>query len=352
MSTDKRFELLRTGVAIATALAIGFVVTCLVSKSPLEAFGYFLKGPFTSVRRFGAFLEAAIPLTFTGLAISLVFSAGQFNMGAEGQFFIGAVAATAAGIHLDLPPVIHTVVCLMAGMAAGAVGGLIPGFLKARWNASELVSSLMLNYVFLKLGLYLITYHLRDQSVGALVSLPLKETSWLPRFGETTRLHAGVIVMFLTALFCYYFLYRTGKGYESRMTGQNINFARYSGIPVLSVILSIQVLGGAVAGLGGAVEMLGIYRRFQWIASPGYGFDGVIISILSKNNPIAVPIAALFLAYLRIGADVMAMYADVSAEMVAIIQAVIILLVTAEAFLSGYKHRLVLKEVKQRASTS
>ncbi|MGI6162656.1 MAG: ABC transporter permease [Bacillota bacterium] len=352
MRRDAWFELLRTGMAIAVALIIGFIVTSMVSKSPLEAFGYFLKGPFTTIRRFGAFLEAAIPLTFTGLAITLVFSAGQFNLGAEGQFFIGAVAATAAGIYLNLPPVIHTIVCLAAGMAAGALGGFIPGFLKARWNASELVSSLMLNYVFLKLGMYLITYHLRDQSAGALVSRPLKKTSWLPQFTANTRLHAGVFVLFLTVLFCYYFLYRTGKGYEARMTGQNISFARYSGIPVLTVILSVQVLAGAVAGLGGAVEMLGIYRRFQWLASPGYGFDGVIISILSKNNPLLVPVAAVFLAYLRVGADVMAMYSDVTAEMVSVIQAVIILLVTAEAFLAGYKHRLVLKEVKQRASAS
>lgn len=352
MSRNTWFELLRTGVAIAAALTIGFVVTSLVSESPVEAFGYFLKGPFTSIRRFGSFLEAAVPLTFTGLAVSLVFSAGQFNMGAEGQFFIGAVAATAAGVFLDLPPVIHTIVCLAAGMIAGAIGGFIPGVLKARWNASELVASLMLNYVFLKLGMYLITYHLRDPSAGALVSLPLKESSWLPQFTRTTKLHSGIFVMFLVVFLCYYFLYRTSRGYEARMTGQNLSFARYSGIPVLKVILLIQVLGGAVAGLGGAVEMLGIYRRFQWQASPGYGFDGVIIAILARNNPLLVPLAAVFLAYLRVGADVMAMYADVSAEMVSIIQAVIILLVTAEAFLAGYRHRLTLKEVKQRASAS
>jgi len=352
MRRDTWFELLRTGVAIGAALLIGFIVTSLVSDSPMEAFGYFLKGPFTSIRRMGAFLEAAVPLTFTGLAVSLVFSAGQFNMGAEGQFFFGAVAATAAGILLDLPPVIHATVCLLAGAIAGAIGGLIPGVLKARWNASELVASLMLNYVLQKLTMYLITYHLRDPSAGALVSLPLKESSWLPQFTTTTKLHAGMIVAALMVFFCYYFLYRTTKGYEARMTGQNLSFARYSGIPVLKVMVFIQVLSGAVAGLGGAVEMLGIYRRFQWQASPGYGFDGVIIAILARNNPLLVPIAAVFLAYLRVGADVMALYADVSAEMVAIIQAVIILLITAEAFLSGYRHRLTLKEVKQRASAA
>jgi len=352
MKRDTLFELIRTAVAIGLALLLGFIVTLFVSKSPFEAFRYFLTGPFTTTRRFGAFLEAAIPLTFTGLAVSLVFSAGQFNIGADGQFFIGAVATTAAGICFRLPPVIHTIVALLCGMAAGALAGFIPGFLKSRWNASELVSSLMLNYVFLKLGLYFITYHLRDINVGALVSLPLKETSWLPQFFPPTRLHAGIFVMFLSIVFCYYFVFRTGWGYETRMTGQNLNFAHYSGIAVSSVMLYSQVLSGAVAGLGGAVEMLGIYRRFQWLASPGYGFDGVIIAILARNNPLLVPVGAIFLAYLRVGADVMAMYSDVTSEMVAVIQAVIILLVTAQAFLSGYKHRLVLREVKRRAAAS
>lgn len=350
MKRDAYFELLRTCLAIAIALLLGFIVTAFVSKEPLEAFKYFLTGPFTTTRRFGAFLEAAIPLTFTGLAVSMVFSAGQFNLGAEGQFFIGAIAATAAGIFLNLPPVIHTLVAMACGALAGAAFGSVPGVLKSKWNASELVSSLMLNYVAFRLGIYLLTYHLRDPNVGALVSKPLKETSWLAQFLPPTRLHAGVFVLAGAVLFCYYFLYRTPRGYELRMTGNNLSFARYSGIDVQSVIFRAQVLAGMIAGLGGAVEMLGLFRRFQWLAMPGYGFDGVIIAILSRNNPLLVPIGALFLAYLRIGADVMAMYSDVTSEMVAIVQASIILLVTAQSFLAGYRHKLLLKEVKSRAS--
>jgi simple sugar transport system permease protein len=136
------------------------------------------------------------------------------------------------------------------------------------------------------------------------------------------------------------------------MVGLNSKFAGYSGISIAGVVLLAQVLSGAIAGLGGAVEILGVFRRFQWLASPGYGFDGVIIAILSRNNPLLVPFGALFLAYLRTGADVMAMYSDVTSEMVSLIQAVIILLVTAEAFLSGYRHRMVVKEAKRRASAA
>jgi simple sugar transport system permease protein len=349
---EARFQAQRTIAAVCIALIIGLGVTALVSKNPLEAFSYFLTGPFTSARRLGAFFEAAVPLTFTGLAVSLVFSAGQFNIGADGQFFIGAIAATAAGIYLKLPPGIHTVVALLCGAAAGALGGLIPGFLKSRWGASELVASIMLNYVLFRLGMYFLIYHLKDPSVGALVSREIHPSSTLPQFLPPTRLNVGLLVLGLTITFCYYFLYRSHKGYEARMVGLNSKFAGYSGISIAGVVLLAQVLSGAIAGLGGAVEILGVFRRFQWLASPGYGFDGVIIAILSRNNPLLVPFGALFLAYLRTGADVMAMYSDVTSEMVSLIQAVIILLVTAEAFLSGYRHRMVVKEAKRRASAA
>lgn len=352
MKDEKRFQIVRTLAAVGLALLLGFVVTLLVSKQPLEAFTYFITGPFTTVRRFGAFLEAAIPLTFCGLAVSLVFAAGQFNIGADGQFFIGASAATAAGIFLHLPPVIHTIVSLACGVAAGALAGLIPGFLKSRWGASELVSSLMLNYVLFQLGMYLLTYKIRDPDVGALASRQVLPSSWLAQFIPSTRLHTGVFILIATVVFCYYFLYRTKWGYETRMVGQNRSFALYSGMSVAAVTLYTQIISGGIAGLSGAVEILGIHRRFQWLASPGYGFDGVIIAILARNNPLLVPIGAVFLAYLRTGADVMAMYSDVTAEMVSIIQAVIILLVTAEAFLSGYRHKMVVKEVKRRATAS
>jgi simple sugar transport system permease protein len=352
MRDENRFQIIRTLAAIGLALLFGFVVTLFVSKSPFEAFGYFVTGPFTSIRRFGAFLEAAVPLTFCGLAVSLVFSAGQFNIGADGQFFIGATAATAAGIWLRLPPVVHAVAALACGILAGALAGLAPGFLKSRWGASELVSSLMLNYVLFRLGMYFLIYKLKDPDVGALASRELKASSWLGQFLPPTRLHTGLLILAATVVFCYYFLYRTKWGYETRMVGLNQGFARYSGMSVAAVTLYTQVLSGGIAGMAGAVEILGIYRRFQWLASPGYGFDGVIIAILARNNPLLVPIGAVFLAYLRTGADVMAMYSDVTSEMVSIIQAVIILLVTAEAFLSGYRHRIVVKEVKRRATAA
>lgn len=347
MKKEYIFEAVRSLVAILLAMVLGFIVTYLVSKEPGEAFRSFLTGPFTSPRRLGNLIEAAIPLTFTGLAVSVAFQAMQFNMGAEGGFFFGAIAATIVGIVVPAPGWLHPLLALVAGGLAGAVVGWIPGVLKSRWGASELVSSLMLNYVFFRVGMYLINYHFRDTNAGAMVSLPLRETSWLAQFLPPTRIHLGIFVALLAIVFTYLFLYRSRWGYALRMTGLNLPFADYAGINTKSVITYSQVIMGVIAGIGGAVEMLGIYHRFQWLALPGYGFDGIIVSILARNNPLGIPFAALFLAYLRTGADIMGRTTDVSAEMITVIQAVMILLVTAQAFLAGWKHRIVVKEAKQ-----
>lgn len=346
------FQLLRTLIAILVALLIGFVIICLVSKQPVDTFLTFLFGPFSSARRFGNMIELAIPLTFTGLAVAMAFQASQFNIGAEGQFFLGAVAATIVGISVSLPPVLHVLMALAAAVVVGALAGYVPGILKARWGASELVSSLMLNYVFFRLGIYFINYHFRDTTAGAMVSWPLRDSSWLPQFLPPTRVHAGLLIAAGAVAFAYLFLYRTKWGYALRMTGLNEKFAKYAGIGTASVIVYSQVVGGGIAGLGGAVEMLGIYRRFQWMALPGYGWDGIIVAILARNNPLSIPLGALFLAYLRIGADIMARMTDVSAEMVTVIQGVMILLVTAQAFLAGWKHRVVVKEATESADVA
>ncbi len=344
ISRELIFEIGRTLIAILLALLLGFVIILLVSEEPFEAFGHFVTGPLTTTRRIGNWIEATIPLIFTGLAVSIAFQAGQFNIGAEGQLFFGGVVATIVALSFPLPMYVHVLVALLGAMVGGAVAGAIPGFMKAKWGANELVSSLMLNYVFYRLGLYLINHHFRDPAAGAMVSYRLPETSWLQWFWLPTRVHWGLWVALAAIAFCYLFVYRTRWGYALRMTGLNKDFAAYAGISVTAVIIYSQVISGAIAGLAGAADVLGLYRRFQWQMLPGYGFDGIIIAILARNHPLGVPIAALFLAYIRSGASIMSRMTDVSAEMVAIIQGIMILLVTAQAFLSKWRHRAVVKE--------
>ena len=279
------FDILRILIALLIAFFIGFIIILLVSEEPLYAFKLFLVGPFSSLRRIGNLVEMTIPLIFTGLAVAVAFEAGQFNIGAEGQFFFGAALATIMGIIFKIPAILHVPLALLGGIVGGGLVGGIPGLLKAKWQVNELVSSLMLNFIFLHFSLYLVNNHFRDVHTGIMASWKIEETAWLKQFIPGTRIHVGVFISIIMVIFTYYFLYRTKWGYALRMTGINKDFAIYSGINVASVIIYSQVISGALAGLGGAIEILGIHHRFQWQALPGYGFDGMIIAIMAKNNP-------------------------------------------------------------------
>lgn len=351
MFKQKRlFELSRSILAIAIALLIALAAILYVSEEPAKALSTFLFGPLNSVRHFGNVLEMMIPLLFTGLAVSIMFSAAQFNLGAEGAFFLGGIASTYVAVRWALPNVIHPFFAILLGGVVGAVFCGIPAVLKVKWNASELVSSLMLNYVALFLGLYILNYFLRDINAGALVSNRLAESSKLIKMIPGTRVHFGIIIAALMVVLVYYLMYRTRWGYRIRLTGLNSSFARYSGIKTASVIVLAQLLGGFIAGVGGSIEVLGMYRRFSWQALPGYGWDGIIVAILARNNPGLIPVGAFFLAYLRIGADLMARTSDVQSEVVYIIQGVMVVLISAESFLAHHRHKLVFEESRNRSN--
>ncbi len=350
MRKNLKFEAIRTSLAILISLAIALILICSVSSQPLEALKAFLYGPIDNVRHRGNIIEAAIPLAFTGLAISIMFKAKQFNLGAEGGFFIGAIAAMVVALEVTLPAGIHPAVAIVVGGIAGAIILSIPAFLKVKWGATELVSSLMLNYIAVFIGLYILINFFKDPNAGAMYSFKFPEATKLTLLVSGTRVHFGLIIVAVMIVLCYYFLYKTKWGYAIRVTGENKRFAEYSGINTAKVIILAQVVGGFIAGMGGATEALGMYKRFSWQASPGYGWNGDIVAILARNNPAYVPVAAIFLAYLRVGADQMSRSTDVQSEMVAIIQGVIIVLIVAESFLSKYKHRLIYKEAKQNMS--
>jgi len=338
------FETARTIVAIGAAFLLALIIIFSVSEDPGFALYHFIVAPLTTMRYIGNILEMTVPFIFTGLAMSMMFTAKQFNLGAEGGFFIGAVGATAVAITFEMPPVVLPFFAILAGGIAGGLGSTVPAVLKAKLNASELVSSLMLNFILFWFGIFLINNYFRDEMAGAMASYRLNPDARLFRILPGTRLHFGFIIALLFVVLVYLFLFRTRWGYAIRMTGQNIKFAEYSGINTTAVIIYSQIIGGFLAGIGGAVELLGMYSRFSWFQSPGYGWDGVIVAIMARNNPLLIPIFAIFLGYLRIGADVMARFSDVPSEVVAIIQGIMIVLVTAERLLAGWKHRVVVRE--------
>ena len=333
-----------TALAILIALALALVLIFLVSTQPANAVYQFLIGPFASRRQMGNILTTAATISFTGVAVCIMFQASMFNMAAEGANYLGAMAAAVVATALKLPPVLAIAVPMLTGVVVGAVIGFIPGILRAKLNANEMVSSLMLNYALLYFGLYVLKNFFIDKAAGQVATAKLPVASRLSNIIPKTSVHSGVILVIFVIALAYVFLYRTRSGHNLRVYGQNPSFARYTGIGVGGVIVSSQVLGGAVAGLGGAVEIMGMYQRFQWTALPGYGWDGIIIAILARNKPQFVPLAALFIAYLRTGANCMNTYADVPKELITVIQAIMMILVTAVALTGSLKQRIAIKE--------
>ena len=344
------FNLIRAVIAVVIGIVISVFLIYLVSKDPGFSLQQFLLGPILSRSRFSNVIETASPIILCGLAIAVAFQVRQFNVGAEGALYLGAAVGTAFAVSTHMPAFLHIPLVLLVAAGVGAMWGMIPGILKAKWKASELVASLMLNYVAYYLGLYLINFHFRDKQAGYLASYQLPRTAWLAQFIPDTRMHWGILISLAMALLVYLFLYHTTSGYEIRMTGFNEHFARFGGINVFKVVVLCQLILGLLAGIGGMTEVMGIHRRFLWQSQghPGYGWDGVVVAIIGRNHPLLIIAASFFLAYLRVGGQVLNLMSDVPAEMVTVIQSIIILLITAEAFLSQWRYRIMVRQAARQ----
>lgn len=327
-------------VPIICVLVFTWIVTACVSEDPGTAMRYLLTGPISRINRFGNWIEQVITLIFTGLAVSIVFNANQFCIGAEGQAYVGALASALVGLSLPaLPRIPHIVLALLAAAGTGFVWGAVPGYLKSRFKANEVVSSLMLNSIAIQLYDYVLIYRLKPPTAGYPVSKYLPPSAVLPNLIPRTRVSIALIIGIGCVWLTHRLIYRSSPGYEIRMVGHNPNFARYSGINVSRAIVMSTALSGAVAGLAGACLVMGIHRRLIMNISPGYGFDGILVSLLAGNNPAKVPFAALFYGYLRTGADLMESNSDVARELITMIQAITIMFITARSLIPWKRQR-------------
>lgn len=338
---DRYFQKIRFLLAIIIALIISFIIISLTTNNPLTAMKNLFIGPITTVRRFSNVIETAIPLTFSGLAISIMFKANQFNLAVEGGFFLGALMAALIAIYFRGPSILGLIIALTAGGITGSIICLIPSLFKIKWNASELVISLMLNYVSLYFGIFIFNIFAKDPNSAYQASIPFNRDINLGKLIPKTRLHYGLLIVIVFVLCSYIFMYKTSWGYKLRVVGNNRKFGEYVGLKTSGIILGSQLLGGFIGGVGGATEMLGMYKRFQWSTLPGFGFDGVVLNILAKGNPLYIPVASFAVAYLRVGADYMYKQSNVASEIVSIVEAVIIVLISANAFLSKYRQEKI-----------
>jgi ABC-type uncharacterized transport system permease subunit len=275
----------------------------------------------------------ATPYIFAGLAVALGFQCGLFNIGAEGQIYVGAAAAAFVGYSLEgLPWIVHAPLTFLAGALAGAFWAGIAGFLKATRGAHEVINTMMLNYVAFNLVHYLLNGPMkRGGASGAIpISRNIVESAYLPTlFPEPIRFHAGFLVALLVAVLVWWFLFKSTLGFEIRSVGANPHAARCAGISIARNFVLAMALSGALAAMAGAGEVMGVNHNLAEGFSPGYGFDSIALAMLGGGHPLGVVLAALLFGTLRNGATKMQSLAAIPIDIVAIVQAFVIMFVAA-----------------------
>ena len=338
-------ELIRIVTAVAIAYAVALITLFVISDDPVYIIQQFVLGPFSSARRIGSIINLAIPFTFTGLCMCFMYAVNKFNLSGEGIFMISGCVISMVALKLgnSLPAPIAIAILFVVGAGVGALISGIPAIMEAKFKANIVVASLMLNNILVFLAIYLLKYKMRDNTIGFLGSLPLPEVIKFPAVFGKMRVQAGIFVAVIAVILVALLFYKMVFGYKMRVVGNNPQFAKASGINMMGTIIGAQLVGGAIAGMGGTVEILGNYDRFQWTASTQHGFDGLMVAVLARKNPLLVPVAALLLAYIRIGADVVNSKGDIPIEFITIIQGIVILMVAADEFMGGFKKKLIYK---------
>ena len=278
-------------------------------------------------------IVSATPLIFTGLSVALAFRVGLFNIGAEGQLYLGALCSVIVGfLFVGVPWFIHLPLAVLAGFAGGALWGFIPGILKARTGAHEVIVTIMLNFVAYNLVNWALkTPFVQREGRPDPISKIVEPGAWLTPIVPGLRAHWGILIAILAAVAIWWLLFRSTKGFEFRAVGFNPRAARYAGMSIAwSVVLSM-VLAGGLGGLAGAAVMLGTSHTLSPGFSPGYGFDGIVVALVGANRPLGVVGAAFLFGALRAGATPMQATTGTPIDIVVIIQALVIMFIAAPA---------------------
>lgn len=317
-------------VAVFLALLVGAGFILFVGENPLTAYRILFMESLGSVRNIATTLQRATPLMFTGLAVAFAYRAGLFNIGAEGQLYMGAFAAAWVGFTFTaLPRLIHLPLAILAGMIGGALWGAIPGFLKAKLGIHEVINTIMLNFIALYLTDWLATGPFHGGS-WVPETARVSASAALARLYPPTRLSSGIYLALLAALIAYLILWKTKQGYELRAVGLNPQAAEYGGINVAKNTIIAMAISGALAGLAGTEQILGLHQRFIVRFSADLGFMGVAVALLGKNHPVGVLLAAILFGALQTGSAAMDRLTSVPRELITIIQALIIFFVAAD----------------------
>jgi len=324
---------------ILIALSGVVILSFLLSKSPVKTLRYFFLGPLQNTYYFGNMLNGAIPLIFGGLGVSLAMRSGNFNLGGEGQIYSGALVTTLCAIYLSELGVVGAILALFIGASvAGGLAGL-SGFLRMKWNTSELITSFLVSNAVVLVVNYLIAGPFMDPSTSLIATRKIPESFRLSVLLPPSSLSTALFFALVAVIAVHIYLYKTKSGYELRMTGLNSRFAKYGGINTRKFIVLPMFLSGFLYGLGGGFAIYGTYFSTIKEFSTGMGWNGLAVALIAKSNPSMVIPAALFFAYIEAGARSAMLHSDVTFEIAAIVQSLVFFLISSEVLLTLFEKK-------------
>ncbi|MFX1284408.1 MAG: ABC transporter permease [Promethearchaeota archaeon] len=353
-------DLISLGIAaISLSILVGAILMIIVNQDPIMGYYLMLRGALGNENRLATTITKVTPLILTGLSVAIAFRCGLFNIGAEGQLVLGAFTAALAGVYITgLPWFLHLPICLFAGAIAGAAAAFIPAYLKAKVGAHEVVTTIMMNGIIGAVTAWFVSSEmlLKDPDTMASQTYHISDSAQIPLIWEKTpfegiefpieflsfpfkgtTFHYGLLIAIGLAIIVYIIVWKTSLGYELRTVGLNPDAANYGGISAKRSIIITMLISGALAGIGGSIEILAIHYRFIAYFSPGYGFDGIAVAVLGQNTAIGSLISAFLFGGLASGGIYIDIFSDIPKEIVWVLQALVVLFVSAPMIIQRIK---------------
>ena len=341
----KNFKLLYTAgiilLAVLLTLGIASLILTVLGANVLDTFWVIFCYPFTSFKNLSGVINIMTPLTLVGVGICVAYRSGIINIGGEGQMLVGLLCAIAFALSIDLPRAIALPLIILVGMAGGAIWGFFPGILRSKFGVSELLSTVMFNYIATQLYAYCLRVPLLDPAVaggaGDPQTVKLAETQWLSRINELvdnvpkgTRFHTGIFIALALAVIIYLFMWKTPAGFKMRAAGASDRAARYGGISVNKYLVLAMCISGACCGLAGTVEILGVHHRGIGSCTGGYGSSGIVVALFGGLHPLGVIPAAFFFALISYGCSALQINKiPVPSNMIDVLMGLVILVIVA-----------------------
>ncbi len=324
--------LVQPALTLAFALILGIVLIVAIGENPVAAYHAFLFGSFDNALDFGNLLAKATPLITTGMCVVIAFRGGAFNIGGEGQMYLGAFWGAVAGFtFVSLPGPLLILAIIVVAAVAGGIWAAIAGALKAFWEVDEVVSTLLMNYIAMLVTQYFVDNQFRDPTAGAPATTYIASQAWLPGILPPSAVTVGLLIALVIAIATWFLMFRTVWGANVRSAGTNRRFAQAMGVNVRRTLIETMFISGAIAGIGGAIEVMGVEHRFYQGFSPGFGFLGLTAALLGRLNPWGTLAMAFLYAALLNGAAIMQIQTPVPNPLVNILEGIIVVVMTATA---------------------